>query len=140
MRRRISRFFDNPYILLVFSAMLLASFLTFFYISWTLAGIAFIGAGSFFVYVIGVYRLIFSRGMPWLDKREDDVFMSLWYSAPLYILTFCIMYVVTGELWSFAFAAGGAAGILIGEWLSLGKEPEESGNRLKDEQVRKETG
>ncbi|KAB7707194.1 hypothetical protein F9802_09310 [Bacillus aerolatus] len=119
---KIREFITNPYILVVLGTWFLASFLTIFYISWTLAAVALTGTVCFYLYISAVYRFVLYKGIPWLEKREDDLFMSLWYAWPVYVLLSVTLFFLAGELWAFAYAAGGAAGIVASELMHLGKE------------------
>ncbi|MBM7648685.1 hypothetical protein JOC78_001631 [Bacillus ectoiniformans] len=118
IKQSFEQFFYNPYILLVFCTMAFASFLTLFYISWILIAVAAGSAIGFALYIKVVYRFFFFLELPWVGKRGDELFMSIWYAWPVYILAGVLIYLTEGELWTMAYAAGGAAGILIGEWKS----------------------
>ncbi|MFK2825386.1 hypothetical protein QYG89_06750 [Bacillus sp. B190/17] len=130
---KIREFITNPYIFIVLGIWLLTSFLTMFYISWTLAVVAFAGIICFFFYITAVYRFVLYKGISWLERREDDLFMSLWYAWPVYVLLSITIFLLVGELWALAYAAGGAAGILSGELWQFGRV-----GKKKKEQMKKE--
>ncbi|WP_203362887.1 hypothetical protein [Bacillus sp. REN10] len=123
---RLSEFLYNPYIVGVMMTCLLTSFLAIFYVSWMLVGVACIGGGCFFLYILAVYRLVLYRGLPRHGKKEDHLFMSLWYAWPLYVLSTIVLFLIFGELGAIFYAAGGSLGILISEWKQVKKVAEKA--------------
>lgn len=117
---KIREFIINPYILAVLGVWFFTSFVIIFYINWTFAGVALLSAVFFFFYISVVYRFVLHKGVPWIERKEDDLFMSLWYAWPVYVLSSLTIFLLAGELWAFAYAAGGATGILIGEFRHAG--------------------
>lgn len=117
---KIREFLTNPYIIAVLGVWFSTSFVIIFYINWIFAGVALLGTFCFFLYISAVYRFVLYKGTPWLERREDDLFMSLWYAWPVYVLASLTIFLLSDELWAFAFAAGGAAGILAGEFRHTG--------------------
>ncbi|MEK4028157.1 MULTISPECIES: hypothetical protein [Bacillaceae] len=113
---KIREFLTNPYIIAVLGVWFSTSFIIIFYMNWTFAGVALLGTFCFFLYISAVYRFVLYKGAPWFERREDDLFMSLWYAWPVYVLASLTIFLLSDELWALAFAAGGAAGILVGEF------------------------
>ncbi|WP_100401834.1 hypothetical protein [Bacillus sp. FJAT-42315] len=126
---RLSEFVYNPYIMCVIMACLFTVFLAVFYVSWTLMGVAFIGGGCFFLYIIAIYRLVLYQGVPRHGKKEDHLFMSLWYAWPLYVLSTIVVFFFFSELAAIFYAAGGSFGILVSEWLQVKKTEERVAER-----------
>ncbi|MGC8228154.1 hypothetical protein ACP2W0_03980 [Pseudobacillus badius] len=117
---KIREFLINPYILVVFVVWFFTSFLIAFYMDWAFAGVALLGAVCFFLYISAVYRFVLSKGILWRERGEDHLFMSLWYAWPVYVLLSLTIFLLSDELWALAYASGGAAGILAGEFRHAG--------------------
>lgn len=126
---KLSQFVYNPYILCVIMACLFTVFLAVFYVSWTLIGVAFIGGGCFFLYIRAVYQLVLYQGVPRHGKKEDYLFMSLWYAWPIYVLSTIVVSFFFSELAVIFYAAGGSFGILVSEWLQVKKTEEKAEER-----------
>lgn len=121
---KIREFITNPYIIVLLGVWFSTSFLIAFYMNWTFAAVSLLGAVCFFFYITAVYRFVLYKGIPWLERREDDLFMSLWYAWPVYVLLSITIFLLAGELWALAYAAGGAAGIIAGEFRHIGGRSE----------------
>ncbi|WP_338751255.1 hypothetical protein [Bacillus sp. FJAT-52991] len=128
---RLSEFLYNPYIMCVMMVCLFTAFLDIFYVSWALVGVSLIGGGCFFLYILAVYRLVLYRGIPRHGKKEDHLFMSLWYAWPLYVLSTIVMFFFFGELWALFYATGGSVGILVSEWIQVKKVVEKRKPKMK---------
>ncbi|WP_100332244.1 hypothetical protein [Bacillus xiapuensis] len=112
---KVSEWMNHPVLLCVTGIFFLSSFLTIFYISWMLVGVAAAGGAGFFLYISAVYRFLLHKGLPRHRRREDDLFLSVWYAWPVYILIGIAVFFLAGELWTLAYSAGGAGGILVSE-------------------------
>ncbi len=130
---KIREFFTNPYILFILIMWSAASFFIAFYISWALTAAIAAGAVGFFLYVSMIYRFVLHKEFTWVEKRDDELFMSLWYSWPVYLLTCLLLLFLADELWALAVASGGAAGIVIGEFVHLRRK-----NKKKDRPMKLE--
>ncbi|MGM7634380.1 hypothetical protein [Bacillus sp. Hm123] len=126
---KLSEFVYNPYIMSVIMTCLFTAFLAVFYVSWLLVGVAFIGGGCFFIYIRAIYQLVLYQGVPRHGRKEDHLFMSLWYAWPLYVLSTIVVFILFSELATIFYAAGGALGILVSEWRQVKKVEDKTAER-----------